>query len=259
MSTYKLTLAYRGTDFSGFARQKDPAIRTVQEELEQALAIALRLDTPPHTVCAGRTDAGVHACAQVVSFSLDVALSTEQCIQMVRSLNALTARDISVSDLRQAPDGFSARFDAISRKYHYRIFNQSYPPIFAADYVWHLAQSFDIAEMQTAANYLLGEHDFRSFCTSATAEVIDNTMRTVTGIEIVEEVHLGESVLAIKVTGNAFLHSMVRIIVGTLVEVGTGKRSSADIPTILAACDRTVAGQTAPAHGLTLYKVEYPF
>ncbi|MCL2680254.1 MAG: tRNA pseudouridine(38-40) synthase TruA [Coriobacteriia bacterium] len=260
--SYMLTLAYKGAGFSGFARQNDPAVRTIQEELEQALAVALRLDTPPQTVCAGRTDAGVHAAAQVVSFDLPLLLDTRQCNQLLRSLNALTCAEISIAGLRRAAPGFSARFDALSRSYCYRIFNQVQPPIFTADFAWHVARPLDVQQMRLAADQLLGEHDFASFCSALAAKQAadegKSTRRTLTQIDIATQQCLGEEVLAITVTGNAFLHSMVRIIVGTLQEVGAGKRAASEIPAILAARDRSAAGLTAAACGLTLQRVEYP-
>ena len=256
--SYALTLAYNGLRFSGFARQKDPAIVTVQETLEQALATVLRLDSPLQTVCAGRTDAGVHALNQVVSFELpEPIFDLEQCTQIIRSLNALTPPDISVKDLHPAKQGFSARFDALSREYRYYIFNKPYPPTFARDFAWHLPQNFDTTALKSATQYLLGEHDFRSFCTSASAPPEKNTMRKISNLDVIEQSFMGEELLVVRIVGNAFLHSMVRIIVGTLVEIATAKRVANEIPDILAAKDRTSAGQTAPAHGLTLHRVEY--
>jgi len=256
--SYALTLAYNGLKFSGFARQKDPAIATVQETLEQAMATVLRLDSPLQTVCAGRTDAGVHALNQVVSFELpEPAFNQEQCAQIMRSLNALTPPDITVKDLHPAKQGFSARFDALSREYRYYIFNKPYPPTFAKDFAWHLPQNLDTIALKNATQYLLGEHDFRSFCTTASAPPEKNTMRKILSLDIIEESVMGEELIVIRIVGNAFLHSMVRIIVGTLVEIAAAKRSADEIPDILAAKDRARAGQTAPAHGLTLHHVEY--
>ena len=257
--TYALTLAYNGLKFSGFARQKDPAISTVQETLERALATVLRLDAPLQTVCAGRTDAGVHALNQVVSFELQTpTFNAEQCAQIIRSLNALTPPNITVKELRPAQPSFSARFDALSREYRYYIFNKPYPPTFTRDFAWHIPQNINTNTLKIATNYLLGEHDFRSFCTSASAPPEKNTIRTITTLELIEQSIMGEELFTVRVVGNAFLHSMVRIIVGTLVEISIGKRDAEEIPHILTSATREAAGQTAPAHGLTLYHVEYP-
>ena len=257
-TTYKLTLAYNGTNYAGFARQKESTVRTVQEELESALATALRLGAPPLTVCAGRTDAGVHALGQVISFDLAVlSLDERGRAQLVRSLNALTPLDIVVRDLQVAPTGFSARFDAIAREYRYRIAATPEPPLFSAPFAWHVPQALDRTAMQEAAAALIGEHDFRSFCVAASATEDKNTVRTIQTLDFLEEAPFGEPLLILRCIGNAFLHSMVRVITGTLVEVGLGKRRPADISAIIAAKDRSAAGQTAPACGLTLYKVDY--
>jgi len=274
MNSYALTLAYKGSEFSGFARQKDARIVTVQGVLEQALATALRLKQPPTTVCAGRTDAGVHALEQVVSFEFPAGLLEEfeegqvskidqagqagHYTRLVRSLNALTPESISVTALKPARPGFSARFDALSREYRYYISNQTTAPIFAKDFSWHLPQKLDRDLMKRATIHLRGEHDFRSFCTAASAPPEKNTVRTVSCIEVFEQHFFGEELLVIQVIGNAFLHSMVRIMVGTIQEVAAGKRDSEELITILAAGRREAAGMTAPAQGLTLYKVEYP-
>jgi len=269
--SYALTLSYKGSEFSGFARQKDASILTVQETLEQALATALRLEQPLLTVCAGRTDAGVHALEQVVSFELPAGMfsasgkagtektgQAERCAQIVRSLNALTPESIRVLALRPARLGFSARFDALSREYRYYISNQAAPPIFTKDFAWHLPQKLDKDLMKRATIYLRGEHDFRSFCTAASAPPEKNTIRTISQIEIFEQQFFGEELLTVQIIGNAFLHSMVRIIVGTIQEVAAGKRDSEDLKSILSARKREAAGMTAPAQGLTLYKVQYP-
>jgi tRNA pseudouridine38-40 synthase len=261
-STFALTLSYKGANYSGFARQKDPVIRTVQETLECALTTVLRTDDPVLTTCAGRTDAGVHARAQVVSFNLPSELAgelsqPEELCKLMRSLNALTPSDISILDLRPVPLGFSARFDALSRTYHYRIYNAAQRPIFCADFAWHYPQKLNIPAMRTATIHLLGAHNFRSFCTAASAPADKNMIREIMHINISTENVFGEELVLIEVKGNAFLHSMVRILAGTLVQVGAGKSSPDDIPHILDAQDRSAAGQTAPAHGLTLYSVAY--
>ena len=259
MNSYALTLSYEGSEFSGFARQKDSSIITVQEVLEQSLATVLRLDELPLTVCAGRTDAGVHALAQVVSFDLpEEVFDSKHAIQLIRSLNALTPESMSIQAVKPARPGFSARFDAVSREYRYYIYNQSSAPVFTKDFAWHLPQKLDVELMKRAIFYLRGEHDFRSFCTAASAPPEKNTIRTISHLEVFEQEFFGEKLLTIRIVGDAFLHSMVRIIVGTLQEVSAGKRGVDDITSILAAGSREAAGMTAPAQGLTLYRVKYP-
>lgn len=250
-----LTIAYDGTAYSGFAKQKDEQLFTVQGELEQALATYFRQSI--ETVCAGRTDAGVHALGQVVSCVLDAAslegISPER---LVISLNALTPDDISIRDVAYGPPGFSARFDAVSREYRYRIVEGSVPPIFLKSFAWHRRGALDVEAMRAGAAHLIGEHDFKSFCRAQSA-VDRNTVRRIEEIRIERERQLGEECIVIRVVGNAFLHSMVRAIVGTLVQVGAGNREPQWVADVLAARDRNAAGETAPACGLAFWKVEY--
>ncbi|MEG0027336.1 MAG: tRNA pseudouridine(38-40) synthase TruA [Raoultibacter sp.] len=251
--TGAITLAYNGAPFSGFARQ--PGLLTVQGNLEEALALLLR--RPVETTCAGRTDAGVHALGQVVSFNCTQAeWNARNLDTMKRSLNALTDDAISIHEVVAKPLGFSARFDATMREYHYHLCAQVPPPIFMRDFSWHITKELDLEAMRKGAHYLIGEHDFKSFCMVASA-IGKPTCRKVMEITIEEQTIMGEHVVVIKVVGNAFLHSMVRSIVGTLVAVGRGKRSPEWVAEALAACDRQAAGETAPAAGLVFWRVCY--
>lgn len=245
-----LTVAYDGADFSGFARQ--PSQRTVQGELEQALSIALR--RPIEIVGAGRTDTGVHALGQVVSFPHDDIDLDERAL--LRSLNALVGDGISVREIRRARDGFSARFDAIRREYRYRIVAGPVPPLFLRQVAWWTPRRLDVDAVREGAAHLVGEHDFKSFCLTESAEG-KRTSRRIDTVEVFEEEHLGERCLTVRVVGNAFLRSMVRVVVGTLVEVGAGRREPAWVAEALTACDRSAAGPTAPAQGLTFWRVDY--
>lgn len=250
-----LTLAYNGSAYSGFAKQKDEHLATVQGELEKALAVYFRRSIG--TVCAGRTDAGVHALGQVVSCTVrDDEVSGIEPGRLVISLNAITPDDIVVRDVRFENAGFSARFDAVAREYRYRIVSGPVPPLFLADFSWWRRGELDIEAMRQGARHLIGEHDFKSFCKAASAEG-KTTMRCVEEISIERETQLGESCIVIKVVGNAFLHSMVRTIVGTLVQVGAGHREPAWVREVLEARDRAAAGETAPASGLTFWRVTY--
>jgi len=250
-STVALTVAYAGEPFAGFARQ--PGQVTVQGRIEEALATVLR--TPVETVGAGRTDSGVHARGQVVSYA---AAGTEpQSDAFARSLTALAGPAIVVRDVRRARQGFSARFDARAREYRYRIVDGSVAPLFLREFAWHVPPVLDVAAMREAAAVLVGEHDFRSFCVAQSAQE-KVTVRRLDAIDIAEEEHLGERCLTVRVVGNAFLHSMVRVIVGTLMEVGAGRRPVSWVGEALAAQTRAAAGQTAPAAGLTLWSVSYP-
>ena len=251
-----LTLSYNGARYSGFAKQKDDEVVTVQGELERALAILFR--RPVETVCAGRTDAGVHAREQYVSCVLEIAeLESRTSYSIGVSMNALTPDDIVVKRVQFAPPTFSARFDAIAREYRYRIVCGPTPPLFLSEFAWWRKGELDVPAMRVAASNLVGEHDFKSFCKAASAQG-KTTMRCIESIDIVEEEHLGEQCLTIRIIGNAFLHSMVRTIVGTLVQVGAGNRDAPWVADVLAARDRAAAGETAPAHGLVFWHVEYP-
>jgi len=246
-----LTVSYDGEPFSGFARQ--PGLDTVQGRLETALSVVLRRDV--EIVGAGRTDAGVHAIGQVVSFE---SSGTEpEPSALVRSLNALVGEGIVVTGVRRAQVGFSARFDAEAREYRYRLVPGPLPPLFMAPVAWWTKCVLDLQAMREASAALVGDHDFRSFCVSESAEG-RNTRRGVELVSIAPEEHLGEHSVTVRVVGDSFLHSMMRVIVGSLVEVGAGRRRPGWLAEALAARDRAAAGPTAPPHGLTLWHVWYP-
>lgn len=246
-----LTVAYDGARFAGFARQ--PGLDTVQGRLEAALAVVLRREIV--TTGAGRTDAGVHALGQVVSF--DATEDEPESHRLRRSLDALCGDGLVVREVRAARGGFSARFDAVAREYRYRIVTGAVPPLFLERFATHVSAELDVDAMRTAASYLLGEHDFRSFCVAESAEG-KRTVRRVDVLELFAEEHLGEQCLTVRIVGNAFLHSMVRVIVGSLIEVGCGRRDAAWMADALAAGERSAAGPTAPPRGLTLHAVTYP-
>lgn len=254
-----IRLGYRGAAFSGFADQ--PGQRTVAGELRHALETALR--RPVELECAGRTDAGVHALAQHVSLTASPdELAHPRALWS--SLVALTPDDISIAGIYQAAPGFSARFDAQARAYRYRIVCGNARPVLAWDHAWWLrsVRSLNVDAMNEAAACLVGEHDFRSFCKATSAQVLEedgrSTCRCLTRVEVSRQREAGEDLVCVDVEGNAFLHNMVRIIVGTLVEVGRGHRDAAWVAEALAARDRRAAGQTAPAQGLTFERVYYP-
>ena len=251
--TLVLELGYRGAAFSGFAPQ--PTQRTVAGEVTRALETLLR--RPIELTCAGRTDAGVHALAQYVSIPMTRSELEMPRRRLMRGLAALTPDDVSVRGLYRAPQGFSSRFDACSRSYRYRIVASEARPVLAWDHSWWVKVPLDVATMNEAARALVGEHDFKSFCKAASAEG-KPTRRLVMSLDVSEEVECGERVTCIDVTGNAFLHSMVRTIAGTLVEVGRGHRPASWVGEVLAACDRMAAGPCAPAKGLTFVGVDYP-
>lgn len=251
-----IELAYNGAPFNGFAKQKDQRLLTVQGELERALSTIFA--HPVETVCAGRTDAGVHARKQFVSCAASRSeLAGRNAHKLRVSLNALTPDSIAVHHVLYAAPGFSARFDAVKRVYRYRICTGPVPPLFLREFSWWYRGSLDADAMRAGAAHLVGEHDFKSFCKAQSA-VGKTTMRFVESIGVRREEQMGEEHLVIEVVGNAFLHSMVRTIVGTLVQVGAGRKEASWVGEVLAACDRGAAGENAPACGLTFWDVVYP-
>lgn len=251
--TLSLGVAYNGAPFSGFARQ--PGQLTVQGEVEHALGLLFRREV--ETVCAGRTDAGVHARGQVVSFDLDSSeLAGRTFSSLTRSLNALTHESIAIRSIDERPVGFSARFDATEREYRYFICTEPTPPIFLRDFSWHIPKPLDVEAMREGSRALIGEHDFKSFCMAVSA-VGKPTCRNVHDISFDETDVMGERALVITVKGNAFLHSMVRTIVGTLAMVGRGQRGPEWVECVLKARNRCAAGENAPAQGLVFWNVSY--
>jgi len=238
----RLTLAYDGTEFRGWQRQA--GVRTVQGVLEDALDRVLR--AAPKLSVAGRTDAGVHARGQVVSFECDADADP-----LRRALNAMLAPELVVLDARPVPEGFDARFSATAREYRYRIDMREVPDPFTARYVWHRPGDLALDEMRRAASLLVGEHDFASFSRRPPGD-----RRSVRDLERLSIVREGDNV-EIAARANAFLHQMVRSLVGTLVAVGDRRTSGNSMPDVLEARDRSAAGPVAPAHGLTLERVIY--
>lgn len=248
-----LVVSYKGEQFSGFARQ--PGQLTVQGELEEALSMVFRRTI--EITCAGRTDSGVHARGQVVSFELNRAEWEERSeYKLLRSLNALTHDDIAIRAIEKKPAGFSARFSATMREYRYFISVDRFTPLFMRDFSWHVAKPLNVEAMNEAASYLVGEHDFKSFCLAASAEG-KSTNRYVGRIDVSRENFFGDNFVVVTVEGNAFLHSMVRTIVGTLVAVGIGNRTPDWVKDVLAAKNRSAAGENAPAKGLVFWRVSY--
>ncbi|MBR3159822.1 MAG: tRNA pseudouridine(38-40) synthase TruA [Atopobiaceae bacterium] len=256
--TLVLKVGYRGAGFSGYAEQEGQ--RTVAGELRHALETLLR--RPCELVCAGRTDAGVSATAQHVSLPLLPEELEREPRRLWRSLAAITPEDISIRGLYLAPSDFSARFDAQSRAYRYRIVYGNAQPVLLWGFAWWIKSPLDVDAMVQAAAPLVGEHDFTSFCKVSSAQQVRDAGRSLSRCLQRVEVHatqeMGEDVLAIDVTGNAFLHNMVRIIVGSLVEVGRGNRPVSWLVQALERRDRRAAGPTAPAEGLVLNGVRYP-
>lgn len=254
VGTIVLRIAYDGGGFSGFAEQPQEGVRTVAGEVRRALETFLRRSVT--LVCAGRTDAGVHAIGQYVSMP---AASDELEIGRSRwfsAMRALFPEDVSLLEVYHAAPGFSARFDARSRTYTYRIVDGDVRPLLTRDVVWWHRGLLDDLAMEEAAQVLVGEHDFKSFCKVESA-LGRSTSRYVNEVSFERRTELGEDLLAFSITGNAFLHTMVRTIVGSLVEVGAHRREPDWLGEALEACDRRAAGPTAPAKGLCFVDVSY--
>lgn len=243
MTVYRLDLAYDGTDFHGYARQ--PAVRTVQGELEAALE---RHTGPVETFVAGRTDRGVHATGQVASFSTNVDLDVDR---LQRSLNRMLGPEIAVLALCRAGPGFHARFSATGREYTYLVLDREPPDPFLARTAWHYGCRLDEDRMAAAAAHFVGEHDFASFCRAAEGRSCVRLVRRATWRR------LREGLLAYDVAATSFCHQMVRSMVALSVEVGRGRVAPDAVPAIVAARDRAAARGAAPPHGLTLVSVDY--
>ena len=252
MPTFKLILAYDGTGLVGWQRQASGT--SVQGLLEEALA---ELDGKPVTVTgAGRTDAGVHALGQVASASLDRAIDGRS---LVRALNGRLPAAVRVIDATPVPAAFHPRFDARSKTYRYRIWNADVASPFERAYAWHIAAPvLDVAAMDAAARVVEGRHDFAAFQSTGTDTA--TTEREIVSCRVAgssKEERGDRPLVTCEVTGDGFLRHMVRALVGTLVEVGRGKRPPEWMGEVLASTDRAEAGPTAPAEGLFLVRVDY--
>jgi len=244
LSTFKLTIAYDGTAFAGSQMQRGQ--RTVQSVIEDALNPFEGRRVVVHF--AGRTDAGVHAAGQVISFSLSATISAHS---LQRALNVTLPEDVRVMQVEEAAEGFNARFDARSKAYRYQIFNGAVLAPQIRLFTWHVPQPLDTARMSEAASVLLGEYDFSGF-QAAGGDVITNRR------EIFESrVGRDVDVITYDVAASGFLRHMVRNIVGTLVDIGRGRRPIEDMRRVLESRDRSKASATAPARGLTLMSVGY--
>jgi tRNA pseudouridine38-40 synthase len=244
VSVVRLALAYDGTGFRGWARQRGQ--RTVEGLLADALARVL--GSSPRLSVAGRTDAGVHARGQVASFVWPRELDLGR---LQRAMNAMLAPEVVVRDVRPAPASFDARFSASAREYRYRIDTGPWPDPFEARFVWHRPGSVSLPAMRASARALVGEQDFAAFCRRPS-----DGASTVRRLERLSVARAGDR-LEITARANAFLHQMVRSLVGTLVATGEGRLAPEAMPLILASRDRSRAGPVAPAHGLTLERVVY--
>ena len=242
---YKLIIQYDGTRYDGWQRQGNTE-NTIQGRIEEVLSRMVQ--APVEVQGAGRTDAGVHALGQVASVYLDTDASEDE---ICRYLNLYLPEDIGVVEVRQAADRFHARLNASGKVYRYRIGIGAYKNVFERKYYYPLGKELDVAGMREAAALLVGEHDFKSFCSNKRMK--KSTVRRLRRIDIREKA--GE--IEITDEGDGFLYNMVRILTGTLIEVGQGKRCPDSMKEILVGRNRKLAGYTAPARGLILAEVKY--
>jgi tRNA pseudouridine38-40 synthase len=242
--SYRLEIEYDGSGYSGWARQ--PGLRTVQGELEAALATVLR--EPAELTVAGRTDAGVHAWGQVASFQTE----TEVPADLHRRLNGLISDDVAVTAAGAAPDGFDARGDAVSRSYCYRLLARSTPSPFERGHALWWPHRVDREALDACAAALSGSHDFTAFTPTQTDHV--RFEREI--LAAAWEARPGD-ILAFRLSADAFMRSMVRVLVGTMLEVASGRRTPEEFAALLAGAPRSAAGDTAPPHGLYLESVGY--
>ena len=245
MGNYRIILQYEGTKYQGWQRQ-DSTDNTIQGKLETLLTKMCK--EPVEIQGSGRTDAGVHAYGQVANFHAKTELSTEEIMDY---MNRYLPEDIGVIKIDRVSERFHSRLNAKGKVYRYRVVTGNVPHVFDRKYLYEHPEKLDVAAMREAAAMLIGTHDFKSF--TSTKRGKKSTVRTIESIDIVEN---GDEV-CFTYKGDGFLYHMVRILTGTLLEVGEGKRPISDIPEILAAKDREKAGFLAPAKGLALMEVFY--
>ena len=244
MRNIKLTIEYDGKDFNGW--QKQPNKLNIQGEIERVIEniTGEKIDL----IASGRTDAGVHAIGQVANFKTDSNIAIEK---IPIAINSQVKNSIRIQNAEEVDENFHSRYNCKKKTYRYVIDNSKYGSAIYRNISYHMPIKLNLEAMKKAIKYFEGEHDFKAFKSSGTSS--KSSVRTIYRAEIITE---GNSI-AIDLTGNGFLYNMVRIIVGTLVEVGLGKIKAEDIPGIIESKDRTRAGKTLPPHGLMLLKVDY--
>lgn len=242
---YKLKISYDGSRYFGWEHQPDR--ETIQGKIETVLARMVDKDMVD-VIGAGRTDAGVHARAMIANAQLDTQMSPEEIRDYA---NRYLPDDIAILEVREAADRFHARYKAVGKTYQYTCFDGPVKPVFDRKYYTPMDQELDVEAMQEAAHFLEGKHDYKSFC--GNSRMKKSTVRIVDTITVRRR----KGYVYLTFHGTGFLQNMVRIMSGTLIEVGLGRKRPEEVGEILEACDRKVAGPTAPAKGLCLLKVDY--
>lgn len=241
----KLIIQYDGTEYCGFQRQKD--LPTIQAELEDAVRIITK--THSHIIGSGRTDAGVHALGQVINFRTDAKMPADK---FVPALNSVLPRDIRVLCSEEVHPGFHSRYDARWKTYEYSIDTRPVPSVFTRNFTYHFNIPLDLEAMIAASEFLVGRHNFRSFASSG-----GNSKTFVRNVRRLDIIGSHDPILRILIEADGFLYNMIRIVVGTLLQVGLGKITADSLKDIRDAEDRRLSGPTAPAAGLCLIRVLY--
>ncbi len=249
MHCYKLTIAYEGTHYSGW--QIQPNASSVQQHIQEALAVILKTDKIG-IIGSGRTDAGVHARAQIAHFQSEEQLNLHR---LLVSLNGLLPHDIRIMQVELASSNFHSQYSAIGKEYHYHLYLNRVMNPFQRFYSWHLLRKINVDLLKQASRLFIGTHDFTSFANEAHAgTAAHDPVRTLYRLDTIEV----EGGLRLEFEGDGFLYKMVRNIVGTLVDVASNKKTLEEIDRIFAAKDRRLAGMAAPPQGLFLVRVDYP-
>ncbi|MCT4544391.1 MAG: tRNA pseudouridine(38-40) synthase TruA [Vallitalea sp.] len=239
-----LTVAYDGTDYCGWQIQKNAI--TIEQKLTEACQKLFSREIK--LVGASRTDTGVHALGQVVVFEVETSIPIKK---IPYAINAYLPKNIVVRDAKIVTHNFHPRYNVNNKTYEYKIYNAEFPLPQFNTYSYFYHKTLDVEKMKEASNYFIGKHDFKAFC--STGSSVKTTIREIYGCSVILE----DDLIIIRITGNGFLYNMVRIIVGTLIEIGIGKKKPIDIIDIINSKDRKKAGVTAPAKGLTLKEIVY--
>ena len=247
MRNFKITIQYEGTRYQGWQRQ-DSTNNTIQGKFETILAKMTGLDFV-QVDGSGRTDAGVHAFGQVANFKIDTNMTAKEIMSYI---NQYLPEDIGVIAIQEMPERFHSRLNAKGKTYNYRIWNTELPCIFARRYVYEMPEELQLEAMRTAAAYLIGKHDFKAFTSNKKSK--KSTVRTINTVQI----DRNGSEVVITYSGDGFLYHMVRILTGTLIEVGLGQRAPASMQVLLEKdATRDMAGMLVPEKGLCLMEVQY--
>ena len=245
MKNYKLTIQYDGERYKGWQRLGNSE-NTVQGKIENALSVLV--GQPVEIIGASRTDAGVHALAQIASFKVDVTLPEAKIMNF---LNHYLPRDIGITRVEKVDDRFHARYNAKDKTYLYKIWNGEYSNPFIRKYSMHVEKKLDIERIRAACPYFVGEHDFTAYSNAKTNK--KDKVRKIYALDVEE----ADGFIQIRVQGNGFLYNMVRKMIGTLIEIGLGEKEPEEIPTVLQSKERIQTGQMADAGGLYLEKINY--